>query len=199
MGKIARLVEYAREELARTAQEPGLFLKVIIWDRLLKGALLFVLAVGLASLVHRDLGAVLLRIATAANLDVDRRYIAWLIHEVAQVKPRQMMGVSVAAFAYSALCFIEAAGLHLRRRWAEYLTALATTLFMPFEVFEIYRRPTPFRIATLVLNAAIAAYLVKSKELFAGWGDSALRERRAECAQTNRTAEGASDSRRGDS
>lgn len=198
MGRIAKFAEYLREELARTAEEPGLFLKVIIWDRLLKGALLFVLAVGLASLIHKDLGAVLLRIATAANLDVDSRYVAWLIHEVAQIKPRQMLGVSVAAFAYSALCFVEAAGLHLRRRWAEYLTALATTLFIPFEVFEIYRRPTPFRIATLVLNAAIVAYLVKSKELFAGLADRALSEQRAECAQTHRAAEGARDPRRDD-
>ncbi len=47
--------------------------------------------------------------------------------------------VGVAVAAYAVLEGVETAGLWLGRRWAEYLTFIATIIFVPYEVSELAR------------------------------------------------------------
>lgn len=155
-----------RHELVREAEAPGLFLKAVIWERIIKGVLLLFLGAGLLGLIHKDVGAFMTHLAGAANLDIDGTYVVWALHKVSQIKSSQMAEASAAAFGYAALCLVEATGLHLRRRWAEYLTAFATTVFIPLEVFEVLKKMTVVRVSTLLLNVVIVVYLVKSKDLF---------------------------------
>jgi uncharacterized membrane protein (DUF2068 family) len=72
----------------------------------------------------------------------------------------------VTAVAYAVVEGVEAVGLWLERRWAEYLTAIATAGFLPFEIHELTVRVTVLRIAALVVNVAILVYLVWRKRLF---------------------------------
>ena len=74
--------------------------------------------------------------------------------------------LAVAAILYGLLEGTEAIGLIMRRRWAEYLVLLATVAFLPLEVDEILRSPSPLKGLTLALNIAIAVYLVWRKQLF---------------------------------
>jgi len=62
--------------------------------------------------------------------------------------------------AYAVLFAVEGVGLWLQRVWAEYLTIVATTSFIPLEVYELTRRFTPVRLGALVANVVIVAYLV---------------------------------------
>ena len=56
---------------------------------------------------------------------------------------------------------VEGTGLLLLKKpWAEWLTVILTGLFIPVEVYEVFRRPGPARIVVLVVNVAIVAYLV---------------------------------------
>jgi uncharacterized membrane protein (DUF2068 family) len=52
------------------------------------------------------------------------------------------------------------------KRWAEYLTFVATTALLPLEVFELTTRISPFKIIALVVNLAICVYLLFAKRLF---------------------------------
>jgi uncharacterized membrane protein (DUF2068 family) len=52
------------------------------------------------------------------------------------------------------------------KRWAEYLTAVATAGFLPFEIKALVDRVTVLRVATLVINVAILAWLLWRKHLF---------------------------------
>ena len=72
----------------------------------------------------------------------------------------------VAAIGYAVLEGIEAVGLWLERRWAEYLTVVATATFIPFEIYELAQRVTWLRIGALVINVAVVVYLVVAKRLF---------------------------------
>jgi uncharacterized membrane protein (DUF2068 family) len=74
--------------------------------------------------------------------------------------------IAVAAIAYGLLEVTEAIGLIMRRRWAEYLVLLATVAFLPLEVDELVRRPSLLKTLTLIVNVAIAVYLVWRKQLF---------------------------------
>ncbi len=82
------------------------------------------------------------------------------------ISTRSLELTGVILIAYAVLEGIEAVGLWHARRWAEYLTFVATALLVPLEVYEISHRPTVLKGLTLVINLAIVVYLVIAKRLF---------------------------------
>ncbi|HEY7280443.1 MAG TPA: DUF2127 domain-containing protein [Actinomycetota bacterium] len=70
------------------------------------------------------------------------------------------------AIAYCVVEGVEAWGLWHEKRWAEYLTAIATAGFLPFEIKEIVDKVTFLRVAALVVNIAILVWLLWRKRLF---------------------------------
>lgn len=88
----------------------------------------------------------------------------------------------VVALAYMVLEAVEAVGLWKEKRWAEYLTAIATASLLPLEIYELIERVTVLRIGALIVNLAILIYLVVRKRLFGVRGGHAaeLAEQRAE-------------------
>lgn len=78
-----------------------------------------------------------------------------------------------AVSAYAILEGIEGIGLWWQKRWAEYLTLIATILFLPVEVYELFERVTVLRVAALVINVAIVCYLLYAKRLFGVRGGAA--------------------------
>ena len=72
----------------------------------------------------------------------------------------------------------EAYGLWKERRWAEYLTVIATAGLLPLEIHELLDRVTILRVVGLVINVAIVAYLVYAKRLFGLRGGAAALEER---------------------
>jgi uncharacterized membrane protein (DUF2068 family) len=70
------------------------------------------------------------------------------------------------ALAYFVVELIEAIGLWHEKRWAEYLTVIATAGLMPFEILELSRKVTVIRVGALVVNLAIVVWLVWRKRLF---------------------------------
>jgi uncharacterized membrane protein (DUF2068 family) len=97
------------------------------------------------------------------------------------ISTRNLELTGVALAAYAVLEGVEAVGLWYARRWAEYLTFVATALLLPLEIYEISRKPTALKAVTLVINLAIVVYLVLAKRLFGvrgGWAaEQARRER----------------------
>jgi uncharacterized membrane protein (DUF2068 family) len=83
------------------------------------------------------------------------------------------------SLAYAVLELVEAIGLWHERRWAEYLTVIATAGLMPFEIFELVERVTLFRVGALVVNLLIVVWLVYRKRLFgvAGGPAASVRDR----------------------
>jgi uncharacterized membrane protein (DUF2068 family) len=74
--------------------------------------------------------------------------------------------VGVAIAAYAVMEGTEAVGLWLGKRWAEYLTFLATIIFVPYEVYELTKGVSTLKVLALVLNLAVVAYLLFAKRLF---------------------------------
>lgn len=67
---------------------------------------------------------------------------------------------------YALLEGVEAIGLWLQKRWAEYLTFVATTVLLPVEVYELAGRFSVLKLATFAINLAIVIYLIYAKRLF---------------------------------
>ena len=56
---------------------------------------------------------------------------------------------------YGILEGIEAVGLWLMKRWAEYLTLIATALFIPYELHELAVSFSLFKIVAFAFNLAV--------------------------------------------
>jgi len=76
--------------------------------------------------------------------------------------------LAIGAIAYALLEGTEGVGLAMRRRWAEYLTVIATGVLIPYEAYEVVRHVTLFKVGALVLNLAVVGYLAYRKRLFVG-------------------------------
>jgi uncharacterized membrane protein (DUF2068 family) len=92
-----------------------------------------------------------------------------------------LIGAAIAG--YAVLEGVEAIGLWLGKRWAEYLTFVATIVFVPLEVYELLTKGvTWLKVVALVINVAIAVYLLLAKRLFGlrGGGRAEHAEREAD-------------------
>ncbi len=135
-------------------------LLVIAIFKFVKGCLLLALAIGLLRLLHHDVAKTLTRIANALRVDPNNRYLIDLLARAKLISDKNIGVASGLTFAYSGLFFVEGLGLYFEKVWAEFLTVIVTSMFIPLEVFEIARHPNFWKIATLVINLAIVAYLV---------------------------------------
>ena len=68
--------------------------------------------------------------------------------------------VGIVAFLYAGLFAVEGVGLWRSKRWAEYLTIIATASLVPFEVYELIRHVSWPRVATLGINLLVVGYLI---------------------------------------
>ncbi|TME68548.1 MAG: DUF2127 domain-containing protein, partial [Chloroflexi bacterium] len=76
--------------------------------------------------------------------------------------------IAIAGIVYAALEATEGVGLAMRRRWAEYLTVIATGILIPYEAYEVVIHVTLFKVGALLLNLAVVGYLAYRKRLFVG-------------------------------
>ena len=88
-----------------------------------------------------------------------------------------LIEAGIALLCYAALELAEAVGLWHGRRWAEYLTFIATVVLLPFEIYELTDRVSALKVIGFVINLAVALYLIWAKRLFGVRGGGAADER----------------------
>ena len=125
-----------------------------------KAIFFFCIGVGAIHLLHKDLQDEVMRLALKLKFDPESRFVSLLLDKVDLIDAHRLRQISVATFAYSALALTEGVGLLLEKVWAEYLTLILTVSFLPWELYELVRRPDWFRLSLLLINLAVLGYLV---------------------------------------
>jgi uncharacterized membrane protein (DUF2068 family) len=80
--------------------------------------------------------------------------------------PTHLVVLALIFLAYASLEAVEGVGLWFAKRWAEYLTFIATSLLIPYEVYELSLRVSVLKVVAFVLNLLVVAYLLYAKRLF---------------------------------
>jgi len=125
-----------------------------------KAILFFCIGIGALHLVHKDLGDEVMRLAARLKFDPESRVVTILLDKVDLIDAHRLKQISLATFGYSAVALTEGIGLVLEKVWAEYLTLFLTASFLPWEVYELSRRPDWFRLSLLLINLAVLGYLI---------------------------------------
>lgn len=144
--------------------------------KLVKAVFFFCVGIGAMHLLHKDLSDEVMRVATALRFDPESRVVSLLLDKVDLIDAHRLREIGFATFAYSALALTEGVGLLMAKVWAEYLTLVLTISFLPWELYELVRRPNWFRLGLLVINLAVLWYLVwllKRKRLVKAGGAEA--------------------------
>jgi uncharacterized membrane protein (DUF2068 family) len=87
-------------------------------------------------------------------------YVSRAVRAVTDLDPHTIGLFAAVAMIYAVLYSIEGYGLWQNARWAKYLTVISTSLFVPLELWEMGRHFSWSKVAALVINLLIVAYLV---------------------------------------
>ncbi len=126
----------------------------------LKGLVVLLAGFGVLSLVHRDAWDVAESFLEWLHISPEGHYAQVFLNLADQVTDRKVWAVAIAALAYSTLRFVESYGLWRERPWAEWLAMIAGAIYLPFELFELARKPDWVRLAILLVNLAVVLYMV---------------------------------------
>lgn len=130
--------------------------------KLLEAVFFFLVGIGVLHYLHRDLADEALKLAARLRMDPDGRLVSWVLDHIDVITAHRLKQIGIATFFYSGLRIAEGVGLVMEKLWAEYLTVGATTIFLPWELYEIIRRPDMIRVGLLVINLLVLAYLLWS-------------------------------------
>jgi uncharacterized membrane protein (DUF2068 family) len=128
-------------------------------ERTLRAVVLVLVGIALIANPHHDWGKTVANFAGDLGLDPNSNGIERIIHKLHAISSHRYAVYGIIALAYGALEAAEGYGLWRRRRWAEYLTVLATSLLFIPEIWEVAHKATPLKIGAFLVNVVVVAYL----------------------------------------
>jgi uncharacterized membrane protein (DUF2068 family) len=139
----------------------GRLLWLIALERTLRGLLLLAAGIYLLAKAGANFGDIANHIARRLELDPQRPWIRHIVDKLGRLKQHEVRLFGALAIGYAALEVTEGVGLFYRKRWAEWLTVVATSLLVPLEAYELIRHPSVLKGVGIAVNVAIVAYLVR--------------------------------------
>jgi uncharacterized membrane protein (DUF2068 family) len=134
-------------------------LRLVAVFKLAKAATLIATALGALRLLDPEFAARAATWSAALATEPGHRMIGRLLVPLFGLPNERLELVAAGALLYAALFAVEGTGLWLGRRWAEWLTLVATASFVPLEVIEVVRRHTLLPVAALGVNVLVVVYL----------------------------------------
>jgi len=135
--------------------------RLIALFKLLKGILLIAVGVAALKLLHTDIAGVVEDWARLLGFLQNSRFLGRALSAAAALTPDRVRDVIVGSFLYGGLFLIEGIGLWLLKRWAMWFTVIITASFVPIEIYELAHHPSVGKVALLVINLGLVAYLIR--------------------------------------
>src|SRR5262249_34498080 len=112
------------------------------------------------------------------GFSVQHSKILGLLNRAFTTDPKILTYIAIGCVAYATVEVIEGVGLWLVKRWGEYFAVIATSVGLPYEIYDLTNKVTALRVAAFLVNLGLVIYLVVTKRLFGGRGGKAADEAR---------------------
>jgi uncharacterized membrane protein (DUF2068 family) len=165
----------------------ALILRIFAVERYLRALIFGGAAIGVwqfsdsrSSLQHafnRDLPTVR-RLYEDLGFSFQHSKLIGLVQHALRLDSRTLGYLAIGLAAYAILEVIEGTGLWLLKRWGEYFAMVATSLFLPYEIYDLTGKVTALRAGAFIVNLALVVYLVVTKRLFGVRGGKRAYEER---------------------
>ena len=149
--------------LARTVRAVALF-------EAAKGTLVFSAGFSALSLIHQDAQRLAEQLVAHLHLNAASHYPRIFIDAVASITDARLWLLASLAGLYALVRFVEAYGLWRGKRWAKWFAAVSGGIYVPFELYELFKVSTWLSLGALLANIFIVGLMA----------DALLREHRAE-------------------
>jgi uncharacterized membrane protein (DUF2068 family) len=157
------------------ALRDAVILRLLAVERFTKGLLVLAGAYGIFQFrashdaveraFHEDL-PLLKPFAEKLGWDLENSSIVHTIRTAVEAKTNTLLWLAIGLIVYGGLQLAEGTGLWLLKRWGEYFAVVATSLFIPIEVYELAEKVTWLRVGALIVNIAAVVYILLTKRLF---------------------------------
>ena len=171
------MTENAQTPTTPKKRAPMLYFIVAI--KLIKGAALVLLALGVFTLANKDLSDVFDQFLRWVHLDPERSFFQGIGDWLDTITPANVREVASGTFLCGLFLIVLGLGLAFRAKWAIWLAIGESAFFIPIEIFELVRHRRPEALGqlrpelfphpqiglaiVLALNVAIVWYLFANR------------------------------------
>jgi|ERR1700691_53293 uncharacterized membrane protein (DUF2068 family) len=125
-----------------------------------KGIVVLLAGLGVFTMRHKDIWGIAESLLEFLHANPHRHFVGVFIDLVYRVSDIRLWQVAMVAAVYVILRFVEAYGLWYARPWAEWLAIASGSIYIPFEVADLLRRPDALRLLILGVNVGIVLYML---------------------------------------
>ena len=112
------------------------------------------------------------------GFDVNNSKLIGLIKHSFTLDSRTLTYLAIGLAAYALIELVEGVGLWLGARWGEYFAMVATSIFLPYEIYDLTVKVTWLRLGALAVNLLLVVYLIWTKRLLGVRGGKSAYEAR---------------------
>ena len=127
-----------------------------------KGALVLLAGLGALSLIHHDAQRLAEQLVGHLHLNPARRYPRIFIDAAAHLTDARLSLFAILAAAYALVRVVEGYGLWRHRRWAEWLAAVSGRIYIPFELYELFKGAAWLSLGAFLANIFIVGLMINA-------------------------------------
>jgi uncharacterized membrane protein (DUF2068 family) len=125
-----------------------------------KGIVVVLAGLGVFSMRHKDIWGVAESFLEFFHVNPLHHYVGVFIDLVYRLSDVRLWKIALVAAIYAILRLVEAYGLWYIRPWAEWLAIASGSIYIPFEVADLLRRPDWLRLLIIAINVGIVLYML---------------------------------------
>jgi uncharacterized membrane protein (DUF2068 family) len=170
-GPAAQAPVVRRDKEVRSA----LILRVFAVERLLRALVVAVLAFvvwrfeyareSIEQSYQREL-PLLRSLTRQLGFNIDHSKLVGLFNRALDLSPGTIKLLAIGLAGYAVIEVVEGVGLWLGARWGEYFAMVATSLGLPYEIYDLSMRFGVTAFVLFLINLGLVLYLVITKHLF---------------------------------
>jgi uncharacterized membrane protein (DUF2068 family) len=100
------------------------------------------------------------------GFNIDHSKLVGLFNRALRLSPGTIKLLAIGLAAYAVIEIVEGIGLWQGRRWGEYFAMVATSLGLPYEIYDLVTKFGVTALVLFIINLALVLYLVITKRLF---------------------------------
>ena len=98
--------------------------------------------------------------------NIDNSKLVGLFNRALTLSPMTIKLLAIGLACYAAIEVVEGVGLWVGRRWGEYFAMVATSVGLPFEIYDLVNKVSAIGFILFAINLFLVLYLVITKRLF---------------------------------
>ncbi|MDE2060193.1 MAG: DUF2127 domain-containing protein [candidate division NC10 bacterium] len=128
----------------------------------MKGSLVLLAGIGALSLIHHDAQRFAERLVGHLHLNPASSYPRIFLDFAAKATDSRLRTLAAFAAGYALVRLIEAYGLWRERHWAEWFAAVSGGIYIPFEIYKLFRGDAWLSLGALSANIVVVGLMIKA-------------------------------------